>query len=91
MRAPDARRNLVLQRNKLIHAESVARHEIPARLLVLEKIQIGVVARVERVCTSRGHSRMAIGENRYVAAVYGSLTQSMGCNLVGAVILRSNT
>jgi len=34
---------------------------------------------------------MAIGENRYVAAVYGSLTQSMGRNLVGAVILRSNT
>jgi hypothetical protein len=90
VRPSDPRRNLVLQRNELVDTENSARSEISVGLLILEEIQISVVARVERVSASRWHGRMTVCQSHHVPAIDGSLARSMGRELVRAVILRSS-
>ena len=84
IRLGEARRELLLEVHEVAQVEHTVGREIPRGLLVLEKIQVRVVAWVLRVGAAGRVTRMTARQRGDVIALYGYLAGRLGGELVCA-------
>src|SRR5262249_32973288 len=88
IRPAHACRDHILEMDEVAHIEHTVWRQIACRLLVLEKIQVRVVAGMLRVGAAGRMTRMTVRHSGDVTALHGALAGCLSSELVRAVLLR---